>query len=105
MTARLTLPPHVTGNARPKLPRAGDSHPSIFPPSTPFPVPQTDDRDPGYIQAEAGVPLHSYAWGEGSGDDIATFGLLRNSDTWVAIYRLDVTVGEHPIFYAYPFTE
>ncbi|KAH7104095.1 TRAPP trafficking subunit Trs65-domain-containing protein [Auriculariales sp. MPI-PUGE-AT-0066] len=88
----LTLPPHVTGTARPKLPRGGDLHPSIFPPATPNPIPQSDDHDIGYIQAEAGVPLHSFSWGEGSADDTSTFSLLRADSMWVAVYRLDVTV-------------
>lgn len=93
---RLTLPPHVTGNARHKPPAPlKDSHPSIFPPATPNPVPFTDDGDRGYSQADAGVPLYSYAWGDGPADDNVAFALLRcqRHNAWVALYRLDVSVG------------
>ncbi|KZW02004.1 hypothetical protein EXIGLDRAFT_665742 [Exidia glandulosa HHB12029] len=92
---RLTLPPHLTGNARHKPPApAKDSHPSIFPPATPNPVPFTDEGDRGYSQADTGVPLYSYAWGDGPPDDNLAFALLRcqRHSAWVALYRLDVSV-------------
>ncbi|EJD55423.1 hypothetical protein AURDEDRAFT_118550 [Auricularia subglabra TFB-10046 SS5] len=93
-TTLLTLPPHLTGNARPKLQAKSDGRPSIFPPATPNPVPFTEESDRGYSQADNGVALYSYAWGDGQAEDAATFALLRcqRHAAWVAVYRLDVSV-------------
>ena len=82
--------------------------PSIFPPTTPHPMPVTTEQDRRYVRAE-GVMLVSRMWGEeegeGEGDPAVrarrashgrdAFALLWDGPAraWVAVYRMCVDVG------------
>ncbi|KZT04225.1 uncharacterized protein LAESUDRAFT_728468 [Laetiporus sulphureus 93-53] len=73
------------------------SHPSIFPPSTPHPIPSAAESDRQYVQAQ-GTPLSSGIWGEQkiarARESSDAFALLWNdqNDEWVAVYRMSVLV-------------
>ncbi|CAL1706026.1 unnamed protein product [Somion occarium] len=75
-------------------------HPSIFPPSTPHPLPSTGDADRQYVQAQ-GTPLRFGVWGENSNLEDAQnedFALLwsEKDKTWVAVYKMTVQVSFMP---------
>ncbi|PCH35941.1 hypothetical protein WOLCODRAFT_126429 [Wolfiporia cocos MD-104 SS10] len=73
------------------------AHPSIFPPSTPHPIPSAAESDRQYVQAQ-GTPLSSGVWGEqvlgSSRESTDAFALLwaRDKREWVAVYRMSVLV-------------
>lgn len=70
--------------------------PPLIPPQTPNPTPQTSDSEKQYAAAE-GIQLHSFIWGDAPTKDGRNdkFSLIwdQSSEEWVAIYRLDVTIG------------
>ncbi|OSX65862.1 hypothetical protein POSPLADRAFT_1131738 [Postia placenta MAD-698-R-SB12] len=72
-------------------------HPSIFPPSTPNPIPSAAEPDRQYVQVQ-GTPLASGVWGEQisstSRESSEAFALLwaRKEREWVAVYRMSVLV-------------
>lgn len=73
--------------------------PSIFPPHTPHPTPQTAEADRKYAGANAnmeGTVLESFVWGDTSREEPAgkNFALMWSDidKVWVAIYRLAVSV-------------
>jgi hypothetical protein len=69
----------------------------LLPPQTPNPTPQTDDSEKQYAAAE-GIQLHSFIWGDAPTKEVRNdkFSLVwdQGSKEWVAIYRLDVTIGK-----------
>ncbi|KAH9949090.1 TRAPP trafficking subunit Trs65-domain-containing protein [Amylocystis lapponica] len=95
--ARPPIPPRTTsiGPNKPGLLLA--VHPSIFPPSTPHPIPAAAESDRKYVQAK-GTPLAAGVWGEGAigaaGDASEAFALLwaREDREWIAVYKMAVLV-------------
>lgn len=94
----LAPPPrsHSYHNATQASPGA---HPSIFPPHTPHPTPQTGESDRKYAGVNSnaeGTVLESFVWGETSREEPPgkTFTLLWSDSekVWVSIYRLTVGV-------------
>ncbi|KAF9241868.1 TRAPP trafficking subunit Trs65-domain-containing protein [Melanogaster broomeanus] len=79
-------------------------HPSIFPPSTPNPIPSTAEGDRKYVQSE-GTLLHASIWGANKAAEQSTerFTLLFSEaqGAWVAVYELSLTVS----FLRLPFSE
>lgn len=65
---------------------------SIFPPTTPHPIPSAGEADRKYVNSE-GTPLTVGIWGDNPDE---AFQLLwsRKDKAWVAIFRLVVNVGE-----------
>lgn len=74
-------------------------HPSIFPPTTPHPIPSASESDRRYVQAQ-GTPLRSGIWGEvvsTTGSDLSEAFVLvwsQSSRCWIAVFKLVVQVGE-----------
>jgi len=64
---------------------------SIFPPSTPHPIPSAGEADRKYVKSE-GTPLTAGIWGDNPAE---AFQLLwsRKGKSWVAIFKLVVNVG------------
>ena len=111
-----TAPPPRTASLKPPNADAGGGGggggglhvpPSIFPPTTPHPMPVTTEQDRRYVRAE-GVTLVSRMWGEEGEEDPAAkarrasssigrdaFALLWDgaARVWVAVYRMCVDVG------------
>lgn len=67
---------------------------SIFPPTTPHPIPSAGEADRKYVKSE-GTPLTAGIWGD---DPAEAFQLLwsRKEKSWVAIFKLVVNVGAPP---------
>lgn len=72
----------------------------LMPPQTPHPVPQTSTPDAQYARSDPGVVMQSYLWGEGKSrksenPDDTLFNLfpIKAERAWVAVYKLDVSVG------------
>ncbi|THH31398.1 hypothetical protein EUX98_g2797 [Antrodiella citrinella] len=69
-------------------------HPSIFPPSTPNPVPSSGHADKQYVQVQ-GTPLRTGAWGDGMdsgpGEEFALLWSASES-CWIAIFKMTVQV-------------
>lgn len=65
---------------------------SIFPPTTPHPIPSAGEADRKYVNSE-GTPLTVGIWGDNPDE---AFQLLwsRKEKAWVAIFKLVVNVGE-----------
>ncbi|KAH7888903.1 TRAPP trafficking subunit Trs65-domain-containing protein [Phlebopus sp. FC_14] len=70
-------------------------HPSIFPPSTPNPIPSSTEGDRKYLQSE-GILLLSSIWGASkpSGQDQERFALLFSEaqGVWIAVYEFSLVV-------------
>ena len=64
---------------------------SIFPPTTPHPVPSVGESDRKYVKSE-GTPLTAGIWGDSPDEE---FQLLwsRKEKAWVAVFKLVVNVG------------
>ena len=64
---------------------------SIFPPTTPHPIPSAGEADRKYVKSE-GTPLTAGIWGDNPAE---AFQLLwsRKEKAWVAIFKLVVNVG------------
>ena len=64
---------------------------SIFPPTTPHPIPSAGEADRKYVKSE-GTPLTAGIWGDNPAE---AFQLLwsRKEKSWVAIFKLVVNVG------------
>ncbi|KAI6134633.1 TRAPP trafficking subunit Trs65-domain-containing protein [Pisolithus thermaeus] len=82
-------------------PRPASLNPSIFPPTTPNPIPSTAEADKKYVQSE-GVLLLSSIWGEGpaehSGEKFTVL-FSHSRKEWVAVYQLFLNV----LFLRLPF--
>lgn len=65
---------------------------SIFPPSTPHPIPSAGEADRKYVKSE-GTPLTAGIWGDNPDE---AFQLLwsQKEKAWVAIFKLVVNVGK-----------
>ena len=65
---------------------------SIFPPTTPHPIPSAGEADRKYVKSE-GTPLTAGIWGDNPDEE---FQLLwsRKEKAWVAIFKLVVNVGK-----------
>ena len=81
--------------------RSSGAHPSIFPPHTPHPTPQTDESDRKYANSNSsteGTVLESYVWGENPRDEPngKNFALIwsTSDNLWLAVYRLSIGVCE-----------
>ncbi|KAL4242383.1 hypothetical protein ABKN59_011869, partial [Abortiporus biennis] len=91
------VPPRTISITRNKATTLAPNHPSIFPPSTPHPVPSTAASDRQYVQSQ-GTLLRAGIWGESTLDTAApstdTFALLWSSadKIWVAAYKMTVQV-------------
>ena len=76
--------------------------PSIFPPHTPNPTPQTAEADRKYAGSTEGTILETFVWGETARDEPEgrKFALIWSSQAslWVAVYRLTVGIGEYLIY-------
>lgn len=72
---------------------------SIFPPTTPHPIPSAGEADRKYVKSE-GTPLTAGIWGDGPDE---AFQLLwsQKEKAWVAIFRLVVTVGKSALIYIF----
>ncbi|KAK7692136.1 hypothetical protein QCA50_003755 [Cerrena zonata] len=98
---KLAVPSRTVSIPKPKNNLLTPSHPSIFPPSTPNPVPSTGEADRQYVQAQ-GTPLRFGTWGESSTDakdsQAEAFSLIWSGrdKTWIAIYRMSVQVSFMP---------
>lgn len=72
-------------------------HPSIFPPSTPNPIPSTTESDRKYVQSE-GTLLFSSIWGtrKATEESKEKFALLfsETQRSWIAVYELSLIVCE-----------
>lgn len=82
-----------------KVALASPGAPSIFPPHTPNPTPQTDEVDRQYVGTSfnaEGTVLESFVWGETSREDPMgkNFACMWSEaeKVWVIIYRLTVGV-------------
>lgn len=64
---------------------------SIFPPTTPHPIPSVGEADRKYVKSE-GTPLTAGIWGDNPDE---AFQLLwsRKEKAWVAVFKLVVNVG------------
>lgn len=97
---QVTGPPR-SSSAGLSNPRQTSLHPSIFPPTTPNPIPSTTEADKQYVQSE-GTLLLSSIWGEGpaehSGEKFTVF-FSHSRKEWVAIYQLSLNV----LFLRLPF--
>ena len=64
---------------------------SIFPPTTPHPIPSAGEADRKYVKSE-GTPLTAGIWGDNPAE---AFQLLwsRKEKAWVAVFKLVVSVG------------
>lgn len=73
------------------------SHPSIFPPNTPNPIPSTTESDRKYVQSE-GTLLFSSIWGtkKATEESKEKFALLfsESQRSWIAVYELSLIVCE-----------
>ncbi|KAF8585586.1 hypothetical protein K439DRAFT_1660229 [Ramaria rubella] len=92
----LALPPRSHSYQKATIPV---THPSIFPPHTPHPTPQTDEADRKYAKVSSnteGTVLESFVWGEKSREEPTSknFALMWSSveNVWIAVYRLTVGV-------------
>lgn len=98
---QVTGPPR-SSSAGLSNPRQPSLHPSIFPPTTPNPIPSTTEADKKYVQSE-GALLLSSIWGEGpaehSGEKFAVF-FSHSRKEWIAIYQLSLNV----LFLRLPFS-
>ncbi|KAI6002831.1 TRAPP trafficking subunit Trs65-domain-containing protein [Pisolithus albus] len=98
---QVTGPPR-SSSAGLSNPRQPSLHPSIFPPTTPNPIPSTTEADKKYVQSE-GTLLLSSIWGEGpaehSGEKFAVF-FSHSRKEWIAIYQLSLNV----LFLRLPFS-
>ena len=67
---------------------------SIFPPTTPHPIPSAGEADRKYVNSE-GTPLAAGIWGDNPNE---AFQLLwsRKKKAWVAVFKLVVNVGAPP---------
>ncbi|KAI0762189.1 TRAPP trafficking subunit Trs65-domain-containing protein [Trametes elegans] len=94
-TARLSLPPPPRGSSMPRTKSNNllPGHPSIFPPSTPHPIPAAAESDRQYVQSQ-GTPLVSAIWGESETRDTEQFALLWDASErcWLAVYKMTVLV-------------
>lgn len=65
---------------------------SIFPPTTPHPIPSAGEADRKYVKSE-GTPLTAGIWGDNPDE---AFQLLwsQKEKAWVAIFKLVVNVGK-----------
>lgn len=78
----------------------------IIPPATPNPVPNTNTPDRQYAQADTGVILQTYVWGDARtkpsatlpkahpGKDDFTIAWSEEENSWIALYELHVLVSE-----------
>ena len=64
---------------------------SIFPPTTPHPVPSVGEADRKYVKSE-GTPLTAGTWGD-SPDEAFQLLWSRKEKAWVAVFKLVVNVG------------
>jgi hypothetical protein len=102
-TQSLLAPPGSGIPPRPKS-SGGSHHPSIFPPATPNPTPFAAEQDKRYINAE-GTPLLASFWGQDNATSTReAFWLLwsEKERSWVAVYRLALTVGACLLFVGFP---
>ncbi|PPQ70667.1 hypothetical protein CVT25_010769 [Psilocybe cyanescens] len=91
-TSRLLGTPRTGALGRPS--GRLNPHPSILPPSTPNPMPSTADQDRKYSASE-GTVLVANIWGNNTSEDSGeSFTLLWSDaeDSWVAVYRMAITV-------------
>ncbi|TCD67303.1 hypothetical protein EIP91_000273 [Steccherinum ochraceum] len=74
---------------------APPSHPSIFPPHTPNPVPSSAVSDRQYAQVQ-GTPLRTGVWGDGMDGDGANekFVILWSAEEscWIVVFKMTVQV-------------
>ncbi|KII92192.1 hypothetical protein PLICRDRAFT_36980 [Plicaturopsis crispa FD-325 SS-3] len=91
--SRLATPPR--SDSMKLKPRNGPAaHPSIFPPSTPSPIPSTADTDRKYMRSD-GTLLAASIWGHSTVENSReAFALLwsEKDQRWVAVYKLAVSV-------------
>lgn len=76
--------------------RPASSHPSLFPPHTPNPIPSSTDRDRKYAQSEGTLLLGSI-WGHKPANlSKEKFSLFHSEarNAWLAVYELSLTVCE-----------
>ena len=78
----------------------------IIPPTTPNPVPHTNTPDRQYAQADPGVILQTYLWGDSRprpnaplpkahpGKDDFTISWSAEENAWIALYELHVLVSK-----------
>lgn len=78
----------------------------IIPPTTPNPVPHTNPPDRQYAQADTGVILQTYVWGDSRtrpnaslpkahpGKDNFIIAWSAEENAWIALYELHVLVSE-----------
>lgn len=78
----------------------------IIPPTTPSPIPSTSTPDRQYAQADTGVILQTYVWGDSRpkstsalpkahpGKDDFTVAWSEEENSWIALYELHVLVSE-----------
>ncbi|OAX41149.1 hypothetical protein K503DRAFT_536318 [Rhizopogon vinicolor AM-OR11-026] len=100
-TAQVLTPPRTSSFAG--KPRPTTSHPSLFPPHTPNPMPSSADRDRKYAQSE-GTLLLSSIWGHKPANlSKEKFSLLHSEarNAWLAVYELSLTVS----FLRLPFSD
>lgn len=64
---------------------------SIFPPTTPHPIPSVAEADRKYVKSE-GTPLTAGIWGD-SPDEAFQLLWSRKEKAWVAVFKLVVNVG------------
>ena len=65
---------------------------SIFPPTTPHPIPSAGEADRKYVKSE-GTPLTAGIWGD-SPDEAFQLLWSQKEKAWVAIFKLVVNVGK-----------
>ena len=72
---------------------------SIFPPTTPHPIPSAGEADRKYVKSE-GTPLTAGIWGDNPAE---AFQVLwsRKEKAWVAIFKLVVNVGMFILIYVF----
>ena len=89
------VPPRTSSTSKGRPPSL---HPSIFPPSTPNPIPSTTESDRKYVQSE-GTLLFSGIWGtkkvttDGSKEKFALL-FSETQRNWIAVYELSFIVCE-----------
>lgn len=94
-TPQVLAPPRTSSFAG--KPRPASSHPSLFPPHTPNPIPSSTDRDRKYAQSE-GTLLFGSIWGHKPVNlSKERFSLLYSEarKAWLAVYELSLTVCEY----------
>ncbi|KIY50984.1 hypothetical protein FISHEDRAFT_64538 [Fistulina hepatica ATCC 64428] len=85
--------------------KSSPHHPSIFPPTTPNPLPSSTDQDRRYVQSE-GTLLLAWIWGQVVTEDEAFYlSWSEHEQVWIAVYQLHITLKFSSAFLRLTFSD